>query len=146
MTLWNIRRYVNAVLLPAAVILWCDPDWTMPPPEPTPAAIVEPDDRIEPTSRGGERGVVDLGEWSISAYCLRGTMRDGEWTHEGAVAVDPRYVELGTDLYIDGLDGIFTSHDTGSAVLGKHVDMWLPSCQAAWEWGLRTRKVWLVEE
>jgi 3D (Asp-Asp-Asp) domain-containing protein len=77
----------------------------------------------------------------ITAYCLRGVMRNGEYVHAGAVATDRRVLPEGTRLTIDGLPGIYVSKDTGSGVLGAHVDVWMASCADAVRWGSQTRSV-----
>ncbi len=120
------------LLLP--VLLWADPFEA---PVPAPA----PTERIEPSSRGGR----PAGTFVVTSYCLEGVMRDGEWVHPGAVAVDPSIIALGTDLYIEGLEGRLTSHDTGSAVIGRHVDLWLSDCDDSINWGVQRRRVSLVE-
>ncbi len=56
-----------------------------------------------------------------------GVMFNGNKVHWGAVAVDPRYIPLGTRMRIEGWgDQVFTAEDTGSAVRGWHVDVFWP--------------------
>lgn len=76
-----------------------------------------------------------------TAYCLRGTMRNGMQTHHGAVATDPSVIPLGTRLRIVGLSGEYYASDTGGGVWGNHVDIWMDSCEAAIQWGRQTREV-----
>jgi len=66
--------------------------------------------------------------------------------HWGTVAVDPRYVALGSLLMIDGLDGVFTAEDTGSAVKGAALDVWFPDMASAQRWGTQQRTVTVVRE
>ncbi len=53
---------------------------------------------------------------------------------EGIVAVDPNVIPLGTHMYIEGY-GYAVAADIGGAVKEKHVDVFLPSLQAAIAYG-----------
>jgi len=77
----------------------------------------------------------------VSAYCDPGTMRTGIWTYEGAVASDPAVVPLYSSLTIDGLPGTYTVLDTGGAVWGNRIDVFMTSCSRALEWGVREMEV-----
>ncbi|HEX2172555.1 MAG TPA: 3D domain-containing protein [Dehalococcoidia bacterium] len=66
-----------------------------------------------------------------------GRTRLGTLVRPGVVATDPAYIPLGTELMIEGVDGVFVSEDTGSGVFGYHVDVYFPSVQAAWSFGSR---------
>lgn len=56
------------------------------------------------------------------------------------VAVDPNVIPLGTKLYVEGY-GYAVAGDTGGAIKGKHVDLFMPSTEDALQWGRRTVKV-----
>ena len=56
----------------------------------------------------------------------------------------PRARAFGTQLYVDGY-GLGTVEDRGGAIYGRRLDIWLPDCQAAREWGVRWRLVYRVE-
>lgn len=71
-----------------------------------------------------------------TAYCLSGTTASGVPVHHGAVAVDPAVIRMGAHLWIPGY-GRGRALDTGSAVKGYHVDLWMASCAAARQWGAR---------
>lgn len=73
--------------------------------------------------------------YTVTAYCLQGTMRSGAQVYNGAVAVDPRVIPLGSLVTIEGLNGVFTAEDTGGGVLGNHVDVWMASCNDAINFG-----------
>jgi 3D (Asp-Asp-Asp) domain-containing protein len=51
-----------------------------------------------------------------------GITRLGWRARKGIVAVDPRVVALGTKVYVPGY-GVGTAADTGSAILGRHIDL-----------------------
>ena len=65
-----------------------------------------------------------------TAYCLRGRTRSGGYVHPGSIAVDPRLIPLGSRLFVPGY-GWGRAEDTGSAVLGHHIDVWMASCADA---------------
>ncbi|GAB4243956.1 MAG: 3D domain-containing protein [Thermoleophilia bacterium] len=72
----------------------------------------------------------------VTAYALRGTTATGVRVRRGIIAVDPSVIPLGTRLYVPGYgEGI--AADTGSAVKGNVVDVWLPSYQEALDWGIK---------
>ena len=58
----------------------------------------------------------------------------------GTVAVDPRIFRLGTRFRIPGY-GYGRAEDTGSLVIGHHIDLAFNSCAAAFAWGRRTIRV-----
>jgi 3D (Asp-Asp-Asp) domain-containing protein len=91
----------------------------------------------------GEPEAVDLGTVTTTAYSLRGPMKSGVNTHYGAVAVDPRVIPLGSILYIEDL-GYFVAEDTGGAVRGSHIDIWLSTRYEALGYGIQYRRAWLI--
>lgn len=76
----------------------------------------------------------------VTAYCLTGTTFSGTPVHHGTVAVDPRIIPLGSHIFIPGY-GRGRARDTGSAVKGYHIDVWMSSCSRAIQWGTRTLRV-----
>lgn len=65
-----------------------------------------------------------------TAYCLRGHTATGTYVHPGSIATDPGTIPLGTRLYAPGY-GYGRAEDTGSAVIGRHIDVWVASCAQA---------------
>ena len=65
-----------------------------------------------------------------TAYCLRGTTATGLPVGPGIVAVDPTVIPLGTRMTIPGY-GEGVAADTGGAVKGAHIDVWIASCTKA---------------
>jgi 3D (Asp-Asp-Asp) domain-containing protein len=64
----------------------------------------------------------------------------------GTVAVDPKFIPLGSLLTIEGLDGVFTAEDTGSAIVGSIIDVWFPDLAAALRFGTQRRTVTILRE
>lgn len=70
------------------------------------------------------------------SYCLTGRTASGRYTEHGIVAVDPRVIPLGSKLYIPGY-GWGIAADTGGAIIGNKIDVWLPTTSACYSWGVR---------
>lgn len=64
----------------------------------------------------------------------------------GTVAVDPKFIPLGSLMTIDGLDGVFAAEDTGGSVTGSIIDVWFPDLPTALDWGTRQRTVTILRE
>lgn len=67
----------------------------------------------------------------------------------GAVAVDPKVIKLGSKLYIETTDGKFTygyctALDTGGAIKGNKVDLFLPSKKDVYNFGRRQVRVYVL--
>ena len=85
---------------------------------------------------------------SATAYCQSGTTASGEQTRPGIVAADPRVIPLGTRLHIHGLRQpdtvVYKVSDTGSAVKGREIDIYMPSCRDAIQFGRQRLQVRMV--
>jgi 3D (Asp-Asp-Asp) domain-containing protein len=85
--------------------------------------------------------VRDRMEMSSTKYCLKGQMRTGVHTRDGMAAGDPRVLPLGSVVRVthpDGrLIGIFVIMDTGGAIKGNKIDLYVDSCREAEDWGRR---------
>ena len=71
------------------------------------------------------------------AYHLPGRTASGLPCAKGVVAVDPRLLPLGTQMYVPGY-GPAIAADVGTAVKGRIIDLWMPTDAAARRWGRRT--------
>ncbi len=71
------------------------------------------------------------------AYHLPGRTASGLPVGPGIVAVDPRVIPLGTRLFVPGY-GPAIAADTGTAIKGNIIDLWMPSTADALRWGRRT--------
>ncbi|PAC93300.1 peptidoglycan-binding protein, partial [Bacillus licheniformis] len=56
------------------------------------------------------------------------------------IAVDPNVIPLGSKVYVQGY-GEATAADTGGAIKGNKIDVFVPSKSAAKNWGVKTVKV-----
>ncbi|MDR1496003.1 MAG: hypothetical protein LBS67_03675 [Clostridiales Family XIII bacterium] len=78
------------------------------------------------------------------AYSGGGTTASGKKAQVGRVAVDPRVIKLGTWLYIEDY-GLCEAADTGGAIKGNKIDLYMDSNSACYEWGVRNKKVYILE-
>ncbi|MCY8506344.1 LysM peptidoglycan-binding domain-containing protein [Bacillus atrophaeus] len=56
------------------------------------------------------------------------------------IAVDPKVIPLGSKVYVEGY-GEATAADTGGAIKGNKIDVFVPKTSDAHNWGVRTVKV-----
>ena len=71
---------------------------------------------------------------SATKYCLTGTTATGLPVQYGVIATDPAYIPLGTRLFVPGY-GEGVAADTGGAVKGWTIDLWVSSCAEANAYG-----------
>jgi uncharacterized protein YabE (DUF348 family) len=82
---------------------------------------------------------------SASAYTHTGrNTASGIYPYKGAVAVDPRVIPMGTNLYIEGY-GYAKALDIGSAIKGNKIDLFFETESQAIRWGRRPVKVYILE-
>ena len=67
----------------------------------------------------------------VTGYDLIGPTASGRPAGPGICAVDPAVIALGTRITIAGV-GTCLAADTGSAITGARIDVWVPDIQTAW--------------
>lgn len=116
------------------------------PQEPTEATfrpvVVREEKAVEPEAPE----LVSLGKFTVYAYCpcetccgkwAGGPTASGTMPEEGrTVAADWGLLPAGAEIYIDGV-GWRTVEDTGGAITGNTLDLYMDSHQAALEWGVQ---------
>jgi 3D (Asp-Asp-Asp) domain-containing protein len=79
--------------------------------------------------------------FSATAYCKGIVTTSGVAVQSGVAAADPELLPVGSVVDIDSLseryNGIYTIMDTGPAVQGRQVDVYMWSCNEALEFGRR---------
>lgn len=60
------------------------------------------------------------------------------------IAVDPRVIKLGTKVYVEGY-GYAVAGDTGGAIKGNKIDVFIPSKSAALKWGRKNVKIKILK-
>ena len=81
--------------------------------------------------------------FTATAYCRGTTTASGVNVRNGIAAADPDLLPVGSVLQVDRLgeryNGIYTVMDTGPAVQGRHIDIYMWNCdEARYEFGKRT--------
>jgi 3D (Asp-Asp-Asp) domain-containing protein len=97
----------------------------------------EPEGEPDPPTRLPAPGGTTTLVVDAVAYHLRGSTASGLPVGPGIIAVDPRVIPLGTRVFVPGY-GPAVAADTGSAIVGTIIDLWMPSTAAARAWGRRT--------
>jgi 3D (Asp-Asp-Asp) domain-containing protein len=77
--------------------------------------------------------------FSATAYCKGLVTASGVAVQSGVVAADPELLPVGSVIEIDSLpqkyNGIYTVMDTGPAVQGRQLDLYMWSCNEALQFG-----------
>jgi 3D (Asp-Asp-Asp) domain-containing protein len=78
-----------------------------------------------------------------TAYCQGGKTKSGMPARAGIVAADPAVLPVGTVIQIlDGpSSGIYTVMDTGAAVKGRRIDIFIADCARAEKFGAQSLRV-----
>ena len=78
-----------------------------------------------------------------TAYSLRGRTASGRLVSKGLIAADRRILPLGTRVRLEAgsYSGEYLVADTGGAVRGRRIDIWLPSTREAMRFGRRPVKL-----
>lgn len=76
-----------------------------------------------------------------------GITASGEFVREGFIAVDPDIIPLHSLVYVEGagkFDGFYEAKDTGGAVKGNRIDIYVPDKLTAFEFGKRKVTVYVL--
>lgn len=95
--------------------------------------------------KAGDDGLVvgPATSYLATAYSLRGRTASGRMVSRGLIAADPRVLPLGSRVRVEhpGYSGEYLVADTGGAIRGRHIDIWIPSSREAMQFGKRTVKL-----
>lgn len=80
-----------------------------------------------------------------------GITYSGTQARPGVIAVDPRVIPLGTNVYVESMDrtsdyGFAIAEDTGSAIKGYRVDLFIGNNSAAMRYGRRNVRIYILED
>ena len=97
-------------------------------------------------SAAASAGAISKGSFTATAYCLKGRTAMGHGVRRGIIAADPRVLRLGSRVILGAgpYTGQYMVSDTGGAVRGRRIDIWVPSCSEARRFGRRTVAVSLL--
>ncbi|SFE90886.1 3D domain-containing protein [Succiniclasticum ruminis] len=68
----------------------------------------------------------------------------GLYPKRGIVAVDPRIIPYYTKMYIPGY-GMAIAGDTGGAIVGTRIDLFMDSLHECYQWGRRDVEIYILE-
>lgn len=103
-------------------------------------------------SRGSNKGgkTINVSATAYTAYCngCSGITRTGIDLRANpslkVIAVDPRVIPLGTKVHVEGY-GYAIAGDTGGAIKGSKIDVFIPNVAAMREWGRKNVVVTILE-
>ena len=81
------------------------------------------------------------GMFVATAYSVTGTTASGEYTHRHIVAADPDLLPIGSRVKIrhaGRYSGEYVVADTGEKIVGRRLDIYLPSARECKKFGKRT--------
>ena len=104
--------------------------------------LVKPTVSVKAVSAGASKGA-----FSATAYCFTGRTAMGHPVRRGLIAADPRVLKMGSRVYVSAgqWSGTYLVSDTGGAIKGKKIDIWVPGCSEARKFGRRTVKVFAAQ-
>ncbi len=132
---------ILSIILVLAIIIACPAQTAIEPaiPEQVPAPVQEP-------SRG-ERVLM----MEATAYCYGNITKTGTSPVEGrTIAVDPEVIPLGSKVYVScdtwpEIDGTYVAEDTGGAIKGNIIDVYMQDYDDCIQWGRRQVEVRVLE-
>jgi 3D (Asp-Asp-Asp) domain-containing protein/LysM repeat protein len=120
------------------------PAQTQPAPAPAPSAPAAP---AAPSSASPKQITVKATAYTASCEGCSGVTATGinikANPNEKVIAVDPSVIPLGSKVYVEGF-GEATAADTGGAIKGNRIDVFIPSEQAAINFGVKQLKVTIL--
>ena len=104
--------------------------------------LVKTTGSVKAAGAGASRGA-----FSATAYCFSGRTAMGHGVRRGLIAADPRVLKLGSKVVINAgpWSGTYLVSDTGGAIKGKKLDIWVPSCSEARKFGRRNVQVFSAQ-
>ena len=106
---------------------------------------------VQVASRGNESGremYVVATAYTASCSGCSGTTATGINLHVNSsakvIAVDPRVIPLGTKVWVEGY-GYAVAADTGGAIKGNKIDVFIASKAEAYRWGRKTVKIKILD-
>ncbi|HJQ31780.1 MAG TPA: 3D domain-containing protein [Pyrinomonadaceae bacterium] len=81
--------------------------------------------------------------YTATAYSLRGRTASGGAVRRGVIAADRRVLPIGTRVRLEAgtYSGEYVVADTGGAVRGRRIDIWVPNTSEAMRFGRRPVKL-----
>jgi rare lipoprotein A len=99
-------------------------------------------------SLAGPRKPDPNGKFIATAYSVTGITASGEWTHRHVVAADPAILPIGSRIKIrraGRYSGEYVVADTGAKIVGRKLDIYLPSTAECVKFGKKAVRVKVIE-
>jgi 3D (Asp-Asp-Asp) domain-containing protein/LysM repeat protein len=116
--------------------------------ESVPAQPAETPVNTQPTQEAANAITVKATAYTANCAGCSGITRTGVDLNANpdakVIAVDPNVIPLGTKVYVEGY-GYATAQDTGGAIKGNKIDVFIPQKEDAIDWGVRSVKVTILD-
>ena len=80
-----------------------------------------------------------------TAYTGYSTTSTGQKPVWGTIAVDPRVIPYGTKVYIPQFGRTFIANNTGGAIKGNKIDIFMNTRKECYNWGRRTIEIQILK-
>lgn len=88
---------------------------------------------------------VEATAYSSDGVTASGTKTKRAPDSESTIAVDPNVIPLGSKVYVEGY-GYAVAADTGGAIKGKIIDLYMNTESECIAWGRRNVTIYIIEE
>ena len=95
-------------------------------------------------SNNNQGNVVRTMTVQASAYTGYSTTSTGQKPVWGTIAVDPRVIPYGTKVYIPQFGRTFIANNTGGAIKGNKIDIFMNTKKECYNWGRRTIEIQIL--
>jgi 3D (Asp-Asp-Asp) domain-containing protein len=112
-------------------------------PAPTGSVAIGPNPFASPATVKAVESEFAPVTFSATAYSLYGRTASGVHVRKGIIAADRRVLPIGTKVRLESgsYSGEYEVCDTGGAIRGKRIDVWVPSSREAMRFGRRPVKL-----
>ena len=102
-------------------------------------------DTSQNTSNNSQGQVVRTMNVVATAYTGYSTTSTGQKPVWGTIAVDPRIIPYGTKVYIPQFGRTFIANNTGGAIKGNKIDIFMNTRKECSNWGRRTIEIQILQ-
>ena len=95
-------------------------------------------------SNNSQSNVVRTMKVEASAYTGYSTTSTGQKPVWWTIAVDPKVIPYGTKVYIPQFGRTFIANNTGGAIKGNKIDIFMNSKKECYNWGRRTIEIQIL--
>ncbi|MEF9991557.1 MAG: 3D domain-containing protein [Romboutsia sp.] len=92
-------------------------------------------------SINGNKKTVQVVATAYTGYSTTSTGQKPVW---GTIAVDPRIIPYGTKVYIPHFNQVFVANNTGGAIKGNKIDIFMNTRNECYNWGRKTIEIQIL--